>query len=354
LNCPARLNSRNEAVDALRGFAALSVCLFHFTNGHHFRAASYLVRVGQYGWLGVEVFFVISGFIVPYAMLRAGYTLSAWPTFLAKRLVRLEPTYLVSIIIVSLLAIASTVAPGFRGPPIDWNLAQVAGHLGYLNTLLGLPWLNPVYWSLAIEFQFYILIGLTLPALVAAPVSLRLAAIVGLALLPSALPQAGAATIVPALPFFAAGLLTFLLAAELIRAAAYWTTLAALATALVVARGWAEASAAVVPAAAIATLRFPRIGPVAWLGAISYSLYLLHVPVGGRAINLATRISDSPWLEIAAVMTALGISIAAAAVLHAAVERPSREFAARIGYRQRRQAEPTGLPSGAARESLGG
>ena len=60
----------------------------------HFRAASYLAPIGAYGWLGVDVFFVISGFIVPYAMLRAGYTLSAWPTFILKRLIRVEPPYL--------------------------------------------------------------------------------------------------------------------------------------------------------------------------------------------------------------------------------------------------------------------
>ena len=36
------MDSRNETVDALRGLAALSVCFFHFTNGEHFRAASYL------------------------------------------------------------------------------------------------------------------------------------------------------------------------------------------------------------------------------------------------------------------------------------------------------------------------
>jgi peptidoglycan/LPS O-acetylase OafA/YrhL len=353
LNSPGHLDSRNETVDALRGLAALSVCLFHFTNGQNFQATSYLIPVGQYGWLGVEVFFVISGFIVPYAMLRAGYTLSAWPTFLAKRLVRLEPPYLVSIIIVLLLAIASTVAPGFRGAPIDWSLLQIAGHLGYLNTVLGLPWLNPVYWSLAIEFQFYILIGLTLPALVAAPVSLRLATIVVLALLPSALPQASAATIVPALPFFAAGLVTFLLAVGLIRPAAYWTTLAALGIALVAARGWAEASAAVVPAAAIATLRLPRVGPVAWLGAISYSLYLLHVPVGGRVVNLATRVSASPVFELVGVAVAFALAIAAAAMLHALIERPSRDLAARIPYRQDAQVWPIASLARDARQRAG-
>ena len=78
------------------------------------------------------------------------------------------------------------MAPGFQGRPIDWTPAQIAGHLGYLNTFLGLAWLNPVYWSLAIEFQFYILIGLAMPALVAARPAARLAAIVCMVVLPMA------------------------------------------------------------------------------------------------------------------------------------------------------------------------
>ena len=92
-----------------------------------------------------------------------------------------------------------------------------------------------------------------------------------------------------------------LLGVGLVRPAPYWVALAGLGAALVAARGWAEALAAVAPAAAIAALRIPRIGPVAWLGAISYSLYLLHVPVGGRIINLASRISASPLFELAVV-----------------------------------------------------
>jgi peptidoglycan/LPS O-acetylase OafA/YrhL len=305
----------------------------------------------MYGWLGVQVFFVISGFVVPYAMLRAGYSLSAWPTFIFKRLVRLEPPYLASMAIVMLLGIASTMAPGFRGPPIAWTSAQIAGHLGYLNALLGLPWLNPVYWSLAIEFQFYILIGLVMPALVAAPTAARLVVIAGMVVLPMALPQASAATIIPALPFFAAGLLTFLLTAGLVRYAAYCAALAGLGAALVATRGWAEALAAVVPAAAIAGLNLPRIGPIAWLGAISYSLYLLHVPVGGRVLNLATRVSESPAFEPVAVTLAFAVAIAAAAALHTLVERPSRELAARITYGRRPSAGAVKSMSEDARQS---
>ena len=67
-----------------------------------------------------------------------------------------------------------------------------------------------------------------MPALVAAPPVVRLMAIAGMILLPMALPQVSGATIVPALPFFAAGLLTFQLTAGLVRPAAYWPVLAGL------------------------------------------------------------------------------------------------------------------------------
>ena len=78
---------RNETVDALRAAAALSVCFFHFTHGQsYFQDVSIVRPAGAFGWLGVEVFFVISGFIVPYSMARAGYRLAMWPRFMAKRL----------------------------------------------------------------------------------------------------------------------------------------------------------------------------------------------------------------------------------------------------------------------------
>src|SRR6185436_8028950 len=143
MNLPiARSGERLAGVDALRGVAALAVCWFHFTNGNpQFLPDGWLKQSGAFGWLGVEVFFVISGFIVPYAMRRRGYDAGRdWARFVAKRVIRLDPPYLVATALVLVVWFVSPHLPGFDGAPPNATPAQVFAHVGYLNGLLGLPW----------------------------------------------------------------------------------------------------------------------------------------------------------------------------------------------------------------------
>ena len=70
------LASRLVTIDALRGVAVVLVCIYHFTNGNgQFLPAGNIKLLGSLGVYGVQVFFVISGFILPFAMHRAGYEL---------------------------------------------------------------------------------------------------------------------------------------------------------------------------------------------------------------------------------------------------------------------------------------
>ena len=318
------MGKRNHTVDALRALAALWVCLFHFT------AAT---GIGTYGYLGVTIFFVISGFIVPYSMMRGGYTIAAWPTFMLKRLARLEPPYLASIGLILALGAFDML----RGFPQEWTAAQIAGHLGYANAFLGLPWLNGPYWSLAVEFQFYILMGLALPLLMLAGTpARRLAGLALVSCLPLLLPGRSNATILPFLPVFAAGTLTFLLATNRIGRKSYGAALAVLAGILIKTHDTGVALATVGTAVVIATVRIPRVAVIAWLGAISYSLYLLHVPIGYRLMHMIRRLSDGEVVPSLLIVGALAASIAGAALLHRFVEQPSLRLAARIGYRATR------------------
>src|SRR5215210_4781626 len=78
VSMPKDERERIHGLDFLRGVASLAVCWFHLTSftyatpdGWFYSA---LRRTGTYGWLGVEVFFVISGFVIPYSLHRAKYS----------------------------------------------------------------------------------------------------------------------------------------------------------------------------------------------------------------------------------------------------------------------------------------
>ena len=70
-----------------------------------------------------------------------------------------------------------------------------------------------------------------------------------------------------------------------------------------------------------------------WLGLISYSLYLMHVPIGAKIIDLGARFTDGGIGAILVLAAATGGSIVAAWVLYRSVELPSRRLSARISYR---------------------
>src|SRR5262245_47119745 len=159
---------RIDVVNALRAFAAIVVAWGHFAGGQ----GRWLDWTGHYGYTGVFIFFVISGFIIPYSLHRSGYTLRNFGRFMVKRAIRLYPPYLISIPI-SLLAANFLLAPMSVGPAIHPTARQTFYHLIFLNDLAHVPWINVVYWTLAIEWQWYVLVGLFFAFLVSRSPVLR-------------------------------------------------------------------------------------------------------------------------------------------------------------------------------------
>lgn len=326
-------STRIEIADALRGLAALAVCWFHLTSGNpQFLDEGLIKASGRYGWLGWEVFFVLSGFVVPYSLWRSHHGWRDAGSFLRRRLVRLYPPYAASLALILVLAAISAAMPGYRGEPFTVDAGRLASHLVYASELWGYPSLNPVYWTLFIEVQFYALV-----ALVFVPLSRSRAQRVGIvvALLAISVVASDPRFVFAYLPFFALGMIAFLRRAHREPLMGTVWLAAAAGVLLALQRSPLESIVAVIAAGLLACAPedLPIGRPLRWLGAISYSLYLVHVPVGGRVVNLGERLALPPAGDAACLALALAASLAAAWAFHRLIEAPSLRWSRRGSMR---------------------
>src|SRR5258708_18006791 len=173
---------RISIIEAMRGIAAISVALFHFSVQLEGPARD----IFAYGWVGVDVFFVISGFVIPLSLFGRDYSLRQFPQFLLRRMVRLEPPYLASIALVLTVWYLAAITPGLGDGRPDYSWPQVASHLLYTIPLTHYPWISAAYWSLAYEFVFYIVAGVTFASLIERSVewTVLMAALIMVALYP--------------------------------------------------------------------------------------------------------------------------------------------------------------------------
>lgn len=324
-------DSQIEVITALRGVAALSVAWYHFTISDGFLQSGWLKASGIYGWQGVDIFFVISGFIIPFSLYQMRYRMAMHAgRFLLKRVIRIDPPYLATIALTIVLWYLAAATPGFRGPPPSVELIQLLAHLGYLNSFLGGPWLLPIFWTLALEFQFYILVALIFPLITHATAWIRYCALG--ALCGSVFMMPDRAFVFHYLGPFVLGILTFQKYVGLTSVRCYLLVLPIVLAITLASLSIASAVAALITALIIAFLRIPRVAPLVFLGGISYSLYLVHLPIGGRVVNLGARFAHTTAMQIIVLAAAIAISIFAAYLMHRFVERPALKWSASLDY----------------------
>ena len=328
-------------LDGLRGIAVLWVILFHYVALGDAARDPWIQAIGSIplvdavvrnGYLGVDLFFLISGFLLTlpwFVHVAAGQAAPAAREFYMRRVRRIVPAYYVQLALLFLLFV-----PLLRGWDywkrdlyvILWNGVAHAGFLQLTSPLTsGTLAVNGALWTLAIEAQFYLLLPLLAPLLVRAPIRATLAAFaiaagwhwaarhgfdawiaqqmrwgahwqwteetvrhLQLTQLPSYLGHFALGSALglawlqwrdqpsrvrPALPLAGAGALALLLAAvstrEAIAGELTWVvTTVALGTLLLAAVSGGEFTRAVLDR-----------GPLAFTGRVSYSAYLYHLPL---------------------------------------------------------------------------
>lgn len=314
-------------LDLLRLAAALAVVFFHY----FFRGAAaegYLAQgyplaapFALYGYLGVNLFFLISGFVIAWSAENR-----SWDQFAVARFVRLYPGFL--------LCMTITFAVVFlaRPPLLSASFVQYAANLSMFAPAFGQPFMDGVYWSIVLELVFY---GWVTLALLTGLFQRRKLELIFIWLAVSALNEffigSGAARLLFITefgPFFAAGVLVhhlhahgrslpamlllavaFLISCGTLSVTQHWMLghygIAVSSTNLVIAN--------VVMHGALmgAVVLRNRVRPSALtlaLGGLTYPLYLLHQEIGYLAINTATPLVGKWFAAFVCVTLMLFVS----------------------------------------------
>ncbi|MEK6749921.1 MAG: acyltransferase [Pseudomonadota bacterium] len=150
---PIRLDQRLYELDFIRFTAALMVVFFHYTFRAFITGDYTAVRydalsvISKYGYLGVNLFFIISGFVIVMTALDRD-----WRQFLVSRLVRLYPAYWAAII-------ATTVAIlSFGDAHFSISLKKFLVNFTMFQEWVGVDSIDGVYWTLMIEMKFYLMV----------------------------------------------------------------------------------------------------------------------------------------------------------------------------------------------------
>ncbi len=313
---------RIHELDALRGIAACSVVFYHYLwrydllFGHTFSVSP----VATAGKLGVQLFFIISGFVIYWTLSRTEHALD----FAVARFSRLYPAYWAAVVI-TYGTILVCGLPGREVAPID-----AVVNLSMLQEFFFVEHVDGVYWTLTIELVFYFwILVLFLSRLLRRLEPIALAWIVAEMVF---LVFQRDNTVCKALErilllrygnlFFAGVMFHRIWTGRQGRTA--YAVLALSAVCNFLAYPWYHALVVCSFYVVFALLVFGRLqllhnSVLIFLGAVSYPLYLVHQNVGYVVINTGYRLGVPPAVSIFA---AVGIAVTIAWLLHEFVEMP--------------------------------
>ena len=346
-----------KSLTSLRGIAAMAVVIEHFSATAEQHAAVSVPSLVAHGYLAVDLFFVLSGFIMAYTYLGTfeAHGIRAFPNFLGKRVARIVP--LNTVVLLCLVA-----AGGVSSAVLDRNILYVSPYLPFdlpanLFMLQGLGIgtnLNAPSWTISTEFAAYmifpLLVWLMFHRRVAVSIVTGLLALIGLCGIASMQPKLGLDTgtiwqgVGRCITEFILGLGIYAIFRQ--RRAIPWLGSDGVVLAAVLTTG----AFLLLRIDLFSVLPFPLLilslacndGRASrwlsssvpyFLGVISYSIYLIHSPFRPVELELVRWLHPAPLSLAMALAFALvgSVSIVPFAWLaYRHVERPGRSLVRRI------------------------
>lgn len=335
------MDKRIPQLDGIRGAAALTVVI-----AHYFGEVASGFEPLSVGWLGVEVFFVLSGFLIGGIILDARDQPGFWRGFFLRRAARILPVYLLTVALV--IAMGATFSP--------WVYLTFTQNMAPAFQGMDLIFTHPL-WTLAVEEQFYLLLPLVVVAtprrlLPAALMAMFIGALVFRMAVYPASPSAASLFLPARMDLLSAGVLAAWAARNLPVERMMLALRIAPIPLLFAASGvhrafgmdafiiYGQSLIALGVAAFLLTVSkgapefrgFLSSRVLGFFGTISFALYLLHQPVNYlmHTIFLGAAPDVASPLQIAVTSASVVLSVLAAWLSWVLMERPILEASRRL------------------------
>lgn len=158
--------NRIVAIDGIRGLAVILILIWHFGNNalanNGSKLANYFKLITTYCWSGVDLFFVLSGFLLGGILLKNKNSPYYFKTFYFRRICRIFPLYFLVLTLIFLLILPNVESSSWshETPIPNWTYFAFCQNIFMgLEATLGNKWLTHT-WSLGLEEQFYIILPL--------------------------------------------------------------------------------------------------------------------------------------------------------------------------------------------------
>ena len=325
-------------LDALRGLAALWVVFNHIELpiAHDHLPLPLRVWLIEYGGLGVQVFFAISGFVIAHSVRNVHMNGPEFGNFMARRFVRISPPYYAAVILAAVVTYLST-----RFKHEVWTMPSLGrwlAHAAYLPDLLNMEMINGVHWTLYLEMQFYLLFALVLWFI--EPLAQRwsnaaqvvMASVGAIALIYPLfdLRNAREHYFLPYCFAFVIGVFVQWYVTKRLRPEIFFAYISLLGLAWVlhgdslVGAGFVAGLIILASTVGDRSRRWLRQRPFAFLGKISYSLYLVHAPIIGATFYFGTKMfGDTESVQVALIAPLVLLSVATGAIAWKLFEEPA-------------------------------
>lgn len=316
-------------VNSLRGLAAVLVCVFHLIClPLNFLEHTDIYNFAPYGRFGVQVFFVITGVVIPITLIKGKYNYLLFGKFIYKRIVRIEPPYVFSILIgLFLLLMRNQFLSNI--PHNVPSVKNILLHLGYLIPFVkGEQWFIIVFWTMAVEFQFYVLISLLFPLLVSRKLIVRLIGYCIVFGLATSLTNTIYAPVW--LPIFMMGIAYISYRYAKIKVTEFWMVMIIAFIFCIALHNLIITTVAIFTLGIIHLFSSYQCKLGIFLGSISYSLYLTHTLFGSATINFFVPHVSLLYAKVLVVILAFAVSIVAAYFFYIFIEKPFQKYASRI------------------------